>query len=314
MTPPSRSKALLARLDEALDLLADATQGQTPPDTEIAPLTSLLASCEAAVATAPQSVALRSIHHFACTGGTLISKCLSVMPNVVFLSELDPLSSLRLPTRQNPHPSFMPSDLIYAGRVALRPISDATAVSLFQAGLRALITATQSDGLYPVLRDHAHSQFCTDQIHENRPTLHEILSDVAPVRSVVTVRHPLESFLSLQLNKWLHFTPQTFEAYCDRYLSFLDRYSDVTVFKYEDFVADPQAQLQRICTQLALPFHPDFETLLQAVEISGDSGRKGTTIAPRDRRPVPEALQQEIPASPSYFVLCERLEYDATVG
>jgi hypothetical protein len=33
---------------------------------------------------------LRIIRHFACTGGTIISKSLSVMPNTLLLSELNP--------------------------------------------------------------------------------------------------------------------------------------------------------------------------------------------------------------------------------
>lgn len=310
MTKDARPEALLARLDDALDLLAQATGGHSMPQTEAAPLPSLLDACEAAVAAAPEPIALRSIHHFACTGGTLIAKCVSVMPNVVFLSEIDPLSSIRLPTRQNPNPSFMPSDLIYAGRVALRPISETTATDIFQAGLRCMLQHAQAEGSYLVLRDHAHSQFCTDQSADSRPTLHEMLLQVAPVRSVVTVRHPLESFLSLQVNNWLHFTPPDFETYCARYLSFLDRHSELAVFKYEDFVADPEPQMMALCTALALPFRSGFEALLPAVRVSGDSGRRGITIAPRARRAIPEALSDQLGAAPSYPILCDRLGYE----
>lgn len=35
---------------------------------------------------------IRTIHHMACTGGTVFSKCLAVMPNVALLSEVNPLN------------------------------------------------------------------------------------------------------------------------------------------------------------------------------------------------------------------------------
>ena len=35
---------------------------------------------------------IRTIHHLACTGGTLISKCLGSMPDVALISEVNPLN------------------------------------------------------------------------------------------------------------------------------------------------------------------------------------------------------------------------------
>ena len=34
----------------------------------------------------------RAIHHFACSGGTVISKCVAAMPHVALLSEVNPLN------------------------------------------------------------------------------------------------------------------------------------------------------------------------------------------------------------------------------
>lgn len=314
MSTSARPEALLARLDDALALLAKATDGQTAPEAEAAPLPSLLDACEAAVAAAPAPVLLRSLHHFACTGGTLLSKCLSVMPNVVLLSELDPLSNLRMPNPQAPRPSFMPSDLIYAGRVALRPISQDTAIAIFQAGLARMIEEAQANGTYLVLRDHAHSQFCTDQAHEARPTVHDILTQLVAVRSVITVRHPLDSFLSLHQNGWVHFSPPTFETYCLRYLAFLARHPGLEIVKYEDFVSAPETELARLCRHLALPFRPEFETLIEAAQISGDSGRRGGAIAPRPRRAVPEGFAAQLTEAPSYPPLCARLGYEVVTA
>ncbi len=51
---------------------------------------------------APQKQPIRIIQHLSCTGGTLISKFLAAMPNVVLLNEVNPLSQLHL----DPQPRF----------------------------------------------------------------------------------------------------------------------------------------------------------------------------------------------------------------
>ena len=46
---------------------------------------------------------LRTIHHFACTGGTVISKCLAALPQVMLISEINPIN--RHSSKFNPsHP------------------------------------------------------------------------------------------------------------------------------------------------------------------------------------------------------------------
>ena len=39
-----------------------------------------------------QKITLRSIHHLACTEGTLISKCIASMPDVALISEVNPMN------------------------------------------------------------------------------------------------------------------------------------------------------------------------------------------------------------------------------
>lgn len=295
---------LLDTLEVALDLLRD--YADAPLDSE-AYLPSLLEQCEALVEASPDPEPVRTVHHFACTGGTLICKCLAVMPNVTVLSEIDPLSGL--PVRPGTPAVFAPTDLIYGARRAVRPIDDLATAKVFNAALQALYEVTREQGLHLCLRDHAHSQFCTDALPDDRPTLDEIVSRVLPVRSVVTVRHPLESFLSLINNKWQHFKPFTLEEYAQRYIRFLDRYDGVALFRYEAFVAAPDAVLQEICAALDLPFSGGAESLHRLASLSGDSGRKSNRISARPRRLVPDDVAAQVPRSPAYAALCERLDY-----
>ncbi len=302
-TPEAPAEALLETLEVAIDMLKDYADAPLDDD---AHLPSLLKQCESLSKAPIRPEPVRTIHHFACTGGTLISKCLAVMPNVMVLSEIDPLSPLiSLPKT----PVFAPTDLIYGARRALHPLTDNATIDVFKASLQALYDALEKQGTYLCLRDHAHSQFCTDAIGENRPTLDEMVSGILPVKSVVTVRHPLESFLSLINNKWQHFSPFTIEEYASRYLQFLDRYTGVPLHRYEDFVESPDTILRKICDELALPFVEGAESMHQLVSLSGDSGRKSVKISARPRRPVPADLEAQTKRSKSYNELCARLEY-----
>lgn len=319
--PPAADDPLRAALSEALALLQDHAgllpegplpQDDAPPDADAvaARLPSLLARCEAlvaeAAATGPEPI--RTVHHFACTGGTLICRCLAALPNTVLLSEIDPLSENHLADSMSAR--FAPTDLLKQLRYSRHDLGDAALVAVFRAGLDRLHGLLSGRGLRLVLRDHPHSRFCTAADAAARPGLRDMLRPDHVLHSAVTVRHPLDSFLSLEAMDWLHFAPPTPEEYARRYLAFLDDHADLPLLRYEDFIADPEAGLATLCRQLALPFEPLALTLQAGLTLSGDSGRAGPTIASRPRRPVPAALAAALAESPSYGQLCARLHYD----
>ncbi len=311
MAEQGRARDLLDTLEDALALL----DGATPDLRSVATLSeesfpTLLEECAALVERAPGPEPIRSVHHMACTGGTLICKMLSSMPNVTLLNEIDPLSRMGLP-RPKAQPPFRPSDLIFAGRVALRPLDDETVTRVTRAALEEMRDALAEQGRLLCLRDHPHSHYCTRVEPRSRPSLCELLRPIGPVRSVVTVRHPMDSLLSLRNNAWVNYKPDTLEEYAKRYLLFLNDHDGLPVFRYEDFVTSPETVLEQICDVLAVPFEPGASQMLPVVKLSGDSGRSSSTaIAPRPRRPVPAELQDQAGSSPAYQELCGRLGYD----
>ncbi|MCC5989155.1 MAG: hypothetical protein JJT95_15900 [Pararhodobacter sp.] len=308
MTSDSPTDTLVSTLNEALEMLREYSHDFDEIETPTEPLPSLLEQCERAVAAVEGPQPLRSIHHFACTGGTVMSKALFALPNTVLLSEIDPLSEAML-AKSGPVP-FAPTDLVFALRHSVRPVEDEIVIATFLAGLAAAKTGLEQGGRHLILRDHAHSQFCWDGVDfDARPTLRELVSENFDTRSVLTMRHPLDSFLSLMANDWVHFSPKTLEEYARRYLAFLDRYEGVPVVFYEDFTVDPNAVLRRMCDLLELKFSPLATELIGAVRMSGDSGRKEGPIGPRPRREVPEAIDAQRGESNSYRALCARFGY-----
>lgn len=303
---------LKTAISEALELIAcsGADPGNAVKSTM--PLESLLDKCRSMH---QQTLAARDepigiIHHFACSGGTIISKCIAAMPGSVFLSEIDPLSKIRTASP----PRFAPTDIIEQLIHSRHRQPDSVLVDMFLASISALYKATQKNGQRLVIRDHPHSQFCLDVDWTARPTVHEIIGARHRVQSVITVRHPMASYLSLCHNifnnKWDRFFPTTLEQYAIRYSAFLDRHSDCPIIYYEDFVNNTEATLMAICKALDLSYVPGIPTLISIVKMSGDSGRGGDVIKARAKRPVPENTKKEIGDSPSYQQLCKKLGYD----
>ncbi len=308
MSAPADPAALRARIEEARALLSghDHLQALTPRLAD--PLPSLIEQCRALTGAAAESPGepVRTVHHFACTGGTVLSRHLAVQPNTLLLSEIDPLSRHHIdaaPLR------FAPTDLIRHLRYSARAIPEQVIGEVFLAALEPLLAHCRSHGTRLVLRDHAHSQFCHDDAPYDHPTLRALLMERYPVRSIVTVRHPLDAYLSLTHNGWLDFDPPNLDEYSRRYLAFLDAYDGVDLFRYEDFIAAPETQLRAMCDVLGLVFAGVQQDLQVLMPLTGDSGRAGKTLKPRPRRAVPDDVARECEQSKRYRALCERLGY-----
>ncbi|MCD2183564.1 sulfotransferase [Rhizobium sp. GN54] len=310
MTSSSLELDFHRSLSEALELLQDhkgAFVGNHPSDAQhvASALPSLIERCREAVAKADSQSRppVRMLHHLACTGGTLVSRCLACQPNVQLLSEVDPLTTLPYSR------PFVPTDMIGLAKLGSRPPSTDVLIEIFMAGLGALYADSRLRGRYLVLRDHTHSHFNVGPDIPTRQTLRDMVRKQYPVRSIVTVRHPLDSFLSLRKNGWKHFSPFTLEEYAVRYHAFLDCYSDVELFRYEDFVAEPKDRTAQMCEVLQIPYNPDFLDVFSAIKLSGDSGRSGNTISARPRQANGQDLLDEAMTSKSFASLLERLNY-----
>lgn len=249
---------------------------------------------------------VRTVHHFACTGGTLISKCVAALPNVQLLSEIDPLSNL---LDQKDIKRFAPSDVILSMKQSTKGASSNLLIDIFQQELAVIYSNSRAIGQHLVLRDHAHSHFCHGDTIIKRLNLLEIVKDKFPVLSLVTVRNPIDSYLSLKKNGWVHFSPKTFDEYCRRYLVFIESYRSVPFIRYEDFVENSHDVMKKISEILDLKYTKHFQYLFDVFTLTGDSGRKGNRIISRPRREISNEFQKEINTSASFLKLSKRLGY-----
>lgn len=244
---------------------------------------------------------IRTLHHLSATGGTLISRCLAAMPDVVLLSELHPLVASRVP--------FYPLDplgQIATNYPALLPASEQM-YSLFRARLSPVADMCHRHRKSLVLRDHSHSDYLTDRSPQTR--LVDALRDNFELLQAVTVRNPIDAWLSMVESGFdNHLTG--FEDYCERYVRFLDDYAEAPTWRYEDFVVEPDRVMLEMCNKLRIPFASGFAERASTITLTGDSGRKPTSITPLPRRPSPTGFIAMAIKVPAYKMISTRFGYD----
>jgi len=245
---------------------------------------------------------LRSIHHLACTGGTLFGKCLASMPNVALISEVNPM---------NRHGgNFAPSNPLLLLEKSYREFSTEEKINSFKLQIKDATKICQQDDVDLILRDHSHTDFYYGEKESKACPIYKNLRDEYDLISVVTVRHPLDSYISLNEKGWITFDPGDLNEYCRRYLAFLDEYSSLEIYRYEDFCEDPTTIMQQLCDHLKIDYDPDFINNFGSQQLTGDSGRKGVnTIEKRPRKQVSKEIDEQIDNAEHYVELLNRLKY-----
>lgn len=248
---------------------------------------------------------VRTIHHFACSGGTVICKCLAAMPNVVVLSEVNPNS-------RTSGGNFQPANPLILLERSHRRFTQEEIKEQFLNDVSKVSNLCYNDDVDLIIRDHSHTDFCIGSGPSNICPVVDFLSEDYSLLSLITVRHPLDSYLSLKASKWnTQFSPSTFSEYTRRYHYFLDRYSKCPWHRYEDFCENPLLFMKNICKFFEISYHPSFIRYFGNFNLSGDSGRSGQQkIRLRNRRSIPEDVQNEINESEVYIELLERLGYN----
>ena len=139
----------------------------------------------------------------------------------------------------------------------------------------------------------------------------DTLTEDYDLLSVVTVRHPLDSYLGLIKQGWAKFKPNTLDEYSRRYLSFLEKYKALPIIRYEDFCDNPQKEIRKICELLRIDYNDNFLNTFSDYTLSGDSGRTGLKkIKIRQRRDIPEEVKAELGSSAMYSRLTSALGYN----
>lgn len=312
MSESTDLKTLQQELQQALSLINDYNDthndtGNTVLDTGgLNNTQSLLERC-AAIVNADTKPTLRIIHHFACSGGTLICKCLAAQPNVFLLSELHPT------TRHGNNWSkadYTPRDIITQAFYGGIPQAEKLAEEIFVDNIIKTEKHTKDLGGTLLIRAHSHADYCMNVPQPDIDTVTRLLQPHFNIKQLVTVRNPIDSFLSLRENQWVHFQPNTFEEYCRRLLKFLKTFKKSEIVYYEKFVSEPEQQIKKCTELLQLTTNDHATDHIDVFTITGDSGRSGNEITPRPRKPISDEYKNEILQSVSFKALCDHYDIE----
>ncbi len=245
--------------------------------------------------------------HAACTGGSLIYRLLVSAFSFIGISEVSHVFDF------SPR-KFMPYDPEWQFYVQ-NIIENDKFSNIFFDRICHCNDIASTLGKKLLIREHSHSYFFN-------PILNE-LENISWISSryqqrygksllcLLSVRDPIDSWLGLR-HSFPKEKPVDFDAYCSRYLKFMDmaeKTKNIYIFKYEDMIQDVKGILsnisEKICCQLQ---HIDIEQN-GSIASSGNSGRQGIKLVHRPRRPFTTHLVDVATNSKNYEELCARLGY-----
>jgi hypothetical protein len=256
---------------------------------------------------------IRIIHTMGGCGGTLLSRCVGVLPNVALLSELNP-GSVKL------FPEFDP---LYQDKAWLC-LLEATETDYFRQkdlglfdNFRELVGAFHdragAAGRHLVIRDYNYVDFVGVPFIADPPQhlmLYSALPDSISTTSIAFVRHPIDQWLSLCKHVAVRSVLRP-HAFCEAYAAFLRALGTRRLYRYEDFVQNPETELRAICSDLVLPFDPSFIKQFYRFNcITGDMARlPEQAISPPARKALLPALIDEFRRSPSFEYVLQATGY-----
>ena len=256
---------------------------------------------------------IRIIHTLGGCGGTLLSRCVGVLPGAALLSEINP-GSVKL------YPHFDP---LYQDRTWLRLLGttetdhfskkDLGIVENFRELVGGFHDRASAAARHLIIRDYSYIDFVGIPFIADPPRrlmLYTALPHALSTTSVAFIRYPVNQWLSLCKHEQVRAVLKP-SVFCDAYAAFLQEFGTKRIYKYEDFVRNPQAELQAISSDLALPFEPSFiERFHQFDCVTGDLTRlREQTISAPKEKILPPALIDEFRSSTSFRYILQATGY-----
>jgi hypothetical protein len=230
---------------------------------------------------------LALLHGLARCGGTVISRCLASMDNVVLLSEIHPLG-----------PSFINARSPGAG-MRFNAVAQAAAwyPFLFKTGdedwikqqaqadnsvehLEAIAQRVNEKGMHLVVRTWPNMDFFSDPFGQQpsyRLQQRDDMARVFDIHEAFIQRHPITQYLSM-INTGVAFArlkePAGARGYLKGYRKFAELAARSKYIKYEDFIRAAQPAMTTLTHYLRVPYDAQFVNKWnQYNQITGDTKR-----------------------------------------
>ena len=254
---------------------------------------------------------MNTIHHMPTTGGTIISKAIAACTHSILLSEINPYGFIKHPKKDV---GFRPTALVEHAVGASGDLDRALKKQYFIQQLHLCQKHAKAKNKSLILREHSYTAF--NLANKNSALLTILDEGEHDVRSVLSIRHPLDSFISSQKKGWhkkLAPNTKTLDEYCQNLTVFVDYMlarPHCLLMRYEDFCVDPLVEVSRAGKFYGLTVDPNDLAKAMEIPASGFSGRKSNKIEVRRRQEVSEELLETAQTAKEYRVFCERFGYE----
>lgn len=255
-----------------------------------------------------------TIHHMASTGGSLLCKYIQKNCSCVLLSEINYSAYCKLSNggRSLAAKAFAPDDMLLKYWGATGNKLDIKRLSRFKVDLQLILSDLDPDRAL-ILRDWTHGDFFLDE-PEAQSSLHECLINAGlEFSSIVTVRHPLESYCSVMGNHSQMFhSIRSLDDYACRYLRMLEVFKNAPMFYYEKACSGIKEFVLEVASITGLTVDKQsFDYDISDISMSGDSGRSQSVAMLRPAKDWKAYIDKsELNASSSYKELCKMLGYE----
>lgn len=264
-----------------------------------------------AILTQEKKPRLAIICHLNSSGGTVISKCLGSMENIVLLSEIHPWGCCQGKGYFHPLYQYLKWHDMGELRQKLESGKHQLESTEFSHILNLISTQTSKECKQLLIREWSYIDYFSGGGYPvpYKSVLQEALSEKFTLSIVATIRHPIDMWLSMVASNFANNI--SLEHFLFGYWKFAQYVNGVGYFKYEDFVENPDFVLQEICQKLKTEFDPSYtEKWLNYAKITGDSGRKTARIKKRNRREIDKKLLQKFSQNPHYQMSIKLLNYE----
>ena len=285
---------------------------------------------------------LFTIHHASCSGGSIISQSLAAATNSVLISEVNPFERIDLDnigTRSTNPPSWDPTSILWHLTYNSEEISSSDKLKFFLTQVDISIHHVKNLSKNLMIRDHTTTTFtflgqemwfmdyeCQSSLIESLKYLYkakkELMSTFPIAVPILTVRHPLDSYLSARRKNWL-------EPYCGKDLS-LDNYCKALIrlnnyminnesaylMRYEDFCQDMEITISNLFNKMNVPYIIPSLNDIDKIKVTGKSGRSSAEISLRNRNLeyIDNALKDQVENSKQYKEYCRLNNYNPDIN
>jgi len=252
---------------------------------------------------------IRILSNLARAGGTLVSKCLGAMDNIVLLSEIHPLGTQLFNPLAQAHDWYK-----------LIQLEETRGQYNFLDAIQLIEQRCRASGKTLVIRDWAHLDFIGRPFIEKPSYKLQLIDALAPAFDLgrfSLVRHPVDQWISTSRLKIMQ-GQLTLDIFLAGYRRFAEQSIKTGFMRFEDFTHEPAQQMKRLCEHLNINYDPGFINRWQAnTRITGDTskmsrGSRMNEIRPLVKHTVENSLMVKFRNNSDYQQAIELLGYADT--